>query len=81
VAEHLELVGGQRPVGHLDPHHLVVTALALAVDAVVEAEDAEGLLLHLAAEVTGEHDLELLDVGCGRGVDLTLEHGPAPLDR
>ena len=32
-------------VRHLDPHHLVVAALALAVDAVVQAEDAEDVLV------------------------------------
>ena len=50
-------------VGHLDAHHLVVAALALAVDAVVQAEDPEDVILELAGEVLGEHALELLDVG------------------
>ena len=34
VADHLELLRLDRPVRHLDAHHLVVSALALAVDAV-----------------------------------------------
>ena len=46
--------GVMRAVGHLDPHHLVVAALALAVDAVVQAEDAEDVLVELAGEVAGE---------------------------
>ena len=33
VAEHVELLGVDPPVGDLDPHHLVVAALALPVDA------------------------------------------------
>ena len=36
------------PYGILDPHHLVVAALALAVDAVVEAEDPEHVLVDVA---------------------------------
>jgi hypothetical protein len=40
-----------------------VAALALPVDAVVEAEDPEGVLLEVTAQVAGELDLELLDVG------------------
>ena len=39
------------PYGHLHPHHLVVAALALAVDPVVQAEDPEGVLLEVAREV------------------------------
>ena len=75
VGEHVELLGGDGAVGHLHPHHLVVAALALAVDAVVQAEDPEGVLLEVAGEVAGELLLELLDVGTDLGVDLTLQHG------
>ena len=75
VGEHVELLGGDGAVGHLHPHHLVVAALALAVDAVVQAEDPEGVLLEVAGEVPGELLLELLDVGTDLGVDLTLQHG------
>jgi hypothetical protein len=53
----------------------VVAALALAVDAVVQAEDAEHVLLDVAGQIPGEHPLELLDVGQLSWVDLTLEHG------
>ena len=55
--------GVMRAVGDLDPHHLVVAALALAVDAVVQAEDPEDVLVELAGQVAGELLLELLDVG------------------
>ena len=51
VGEHLELLGLDPAVRDLDPHHLVVTALALAVDALVQAEDAEHVLVDLAREV------------------------------
>ena len=44
VTEHVELVGGDRAVGQLDPDHLVVPALPLAVDAVVQAEHPEDVL-------------------------------------
>ena len=50
VAEHLELVGLDLPVGDLHPQHLVVAALALAVDALVEAEHAEHVVVDLARE-------------------------------
>ena len=83
VAAHVELLGGEGAVRHLDAHHLVVAALALPVDAVVEAEDAEAVLVELAVEVEAEHALELLDVGeglrlDGAGADLSrdrLAHG------
>jgi hypothetical protein len=80
VAAHLQLVGRHRAVGDLDPHHLVVAALALAVDAVVQAEDPEAVLLDLPAEVLLEQALELLDVSLGRGVDLVGDsHGGTSL--
>ncbi len=78
VRAHVELLGGDRPVGRLHPDHLVVAALALAVDAVVEAEDAKGVLLELTAEVAGELHLELVDVGGHRRVDLDLDHVGCP---
>jgi hypothetical protein len=69
-------------VGQLDPHHLVASALALAVDAVVQAEDPEAVLVDLTGEVAGEHRAELLDVGLHGGPQLGVELGPAPdLDR
>ena len=40
--------GVTTPYGHLDPDHLVVAALALAVDAVVQAEDPEDVLVEVA---------------------------------
>ena len=74
VGHDVELVGGEGPVGDLHPHHLVVAALALPVDAVVQAEDAEHVLVELAGQVAGQLALELLDVGCSRRVDLHLHH-------
>ena len=53
VGQHVELLGGDRAVGHLDPHHLVVAALALAVDAVVQPEHPEDVLGEVAVEVAG----------------------------
>jgi hypothetical protein len=74
VAEHLQLVGREGAVGDLDPHHLVVSALALPVDPVVEPEDAEDVVVELAGQVQGELRLELLDVPLGFGADLA-SHG------
>ena len=48
VGHHVELLGRDAAVGHLDSYHLVGAALTLAVDAVVEAEDAEHVLVELA---------------------------------
>jgi hypothetical protein len=83
MTAHVELLRGERAVRHLDAHHLVVAALPLPVDAVVEAEDAEAVLVELPVEVEGEHPVELLDVGerdrvDGAGSDLSddgLAHG------
>ena len=74
VGEHVELLGRDRAVGRLHPHHLVVAALALAVDAVVQPEDPEHVLGELAGEVALELLLELGDVGGLAGVDLPLQH-------
>ena len=75
VGEHVELLSGDRAVRHLHPHHLVVPALALPVDPVVQPEDPEGVLLEVAGEVALQLLLELLDVSTDLGVDLTLQHG------
>ena len=69
VAEHLELLGDERAVGNLHPHHLVVPALALAVDALVQAEDAEHILLELAGEVLPDAFLELDQLLVDDGVE------------
>ena len=60
---HLELLGRHRPVRHLDPHHLVGAALALAVDAVGQPEHAEHVLGQLARLVRAQLLTELGDVG------------------
>ena len=70
VAHHLELLGRHRSVRHLDADHLIGAALALAVDAVVEAEHAEHVLGHLARLVAAELLAELGDVGHLLGVPL-----------
>ena len=67
--DHLELLGFDRAVRHLHADHLVLATLALAVDAVAEAEDAEHVLLEIAREIAHEHLLELLDVSELLGVD------------
>ena len=69
VAEHLELLRHERAVGHLDPHHLVVPALALAVDALVQSEDAEHVLLDLAGDVLPDAFFELVELLGDDGVE------------
>ena len=66
--ERVELVRGDRAVGRLDADHLVVAALALAVDAVGQAEDLEDVLVDVAGQVAGQATLELADVGDHAGV-------------
>jgi hypothetical protein len=51
----------------------------LAVDAVVETEDPERVLLDVAGEVLGEDGLELVGIGELCGVDLALSHGCSDL--
>ena len=51
VGEGLELLGGDAAVRHLDAEHLVVAALALAVHALIQAEDAEHVFVDAAVEV------------------------------
>ncbi len=46
-------------VRDLDAHHLGGAALALPVDAVAEAEDAEHVVVDLTRLVAGQHHLEL----------------------
>ena len=79
VGHHLELVGQHAAPRDLHPHHLVVPTLALAVDAVVQAEDAERVLVDLAGQVLGEDRLELLGVGELCGIDLALTHSCSDL--
>ena len=62
------------PYGRLDAHHLAGAALALAVDAVVQPEHPEHVLGQVAGQVALELTLELGDVGCALGVDLSLQH-------
>ena len=63
MGEHLELFGLDLPVGDLHPEHLVVAALALAVDPLVEAEDPERVVVDLAREVAVDAVLELVQLG------------------
>ena len=53
---------------------VLMAALTLPVDAVVQPEDAEDVLVELSGQVAGELLLELLDVGFGRGINLDLHH-------
>ena len=69
VGHGLEVFGMGDAGGDLDPHHLVGAALALAVDAVVEAEHPHHVFGDLPGLVAGQHLLELVDVGLLGGVD------------
>ena len=69
VGQPLELLGVHVAVRELDPDHLVVAALALTVDPVVEPEHPKGVLVYPTLEVLGQQPLELLDVGRDVGVD------------
>ena len=71
----VQLLGRDLAVGDLDPEHLVVPPLALAVDPVGQAEDPEDVLVDRTVEVPGQHPLELVDVGRLGGVDRSLVHG------
>ena len=74
LPEHLELLGAHPAPRGLDAHHLVGAALALAVDAVVQAEDTEHVLIEVAGDVALELQLELVDVPCLFGIDLDDRH-------
>ena len=52
------MVGGDAAVRHLDAQHLVAAALTLAVHAVIQPEDAEGVLVDPAVEVFARGALE-----------------------
>ena len=56
-------------MGDLDPHHLVVPALALAVDALVQPKDAKDVLLVLAGEILADAFLELDQLLVDDGVE------------
>src|SRR5213075_2822626 len=81
VAEHVELLGRDLPVGDLHPEHLVVAALTLAVHTVVQPEDPEHVLVELTGQVLRQHPLELLDVRQLRRIDLELHHGLQPYSK
>ena len=69
VAEHLELLRRDPAVGDLHPHHLVGAALALAVDALVQAHHPEDVLGDVAREVLLDRGLELVDLVGHLGVE------------
>src|SRR4029450_14138694 len=54
IGHELELVGQEPAPRDLHPHHLVVPTLALAVDGVLEAEDAAGVLFWVPGEALGQ---------------------------
>lgn len=62
IAHAVELRSRNGAVGRLDADHLVVSALALAVNAVVEAEDTKDVLFQLTSEVPGELHFKLCDI-------------------
>jgi hypothetical protein len=51
-----------------------VSALALAIDAVVQAKDAKDVLFEFARKVPGELDFKLCDIGSRGCVDLEIRH-------
>jgi hypothetical protein len=51
-----------------------VSALALAIDTVVQAEDTKNVLVKFAREVSGELHFKLCDIGSGSCVDLEFRH-------
>ena len=77
VAHEVHLLGRDRAGGQLDAHHLVGAALALAVDAVVEAHHPEHVFAELAREVLRHGPLEALDVALLLGVEVAgcMHHG------
>ena len=62
--------GVMRAGGQLDAHHLVGAALALAVDAVVQAHHPEHVFADLAGQVLGDGTLEPLDVALLFGIEI-----------
>ena len=77
VGEEVHLFGRDAAVGDLHPEHLVVAALALAVDPVGETENAEHVFFDVTGQVASQDTLKLLDVGGLAWIDLSLEHGNA----
>ena len=69
VGARLELLGGQAAVRHLDPEHLVVAALPLPVDALVQAEDAEHVFVDPAVEVLVDRALVVVELLRDGGVE------------
>ena len=67
--EHLELLRVQAAVGDLHPHHLVGAALALSVDALVQAADPEDVLVEVTGEVVVDRLGEAGDLVVDLGVD------------
>ena len=85
VRERVELLGGDATVRDLDPQHLGAPALTLAVHAVIQAEDAEGVLVDAAVEVLGDRAFEDVELFCddrfertGREIADVDRHKAAP---
>jgi hypothetical protein len=74
IAHAIELRSSNGAVRRLDADHLVVSALALAIDAVVQAKDAKDVLFEFARKVPGELDFKLCDIGSRGCVDLEIRH-------
>ena len=85
VRERVEVFGVDAAVRDLDAQHLGAAALALAVDAVVQAEDAERVLVDAAVEVLGDGALEDVELfgddrfeWAGREIADVDRHAAAP---
>ena len=74
IAHAVELRCSDRPVGSLDPDHLVMAALTLAINAVVQAEDAKDVVFKFTSEVASELNFKFCDVGSGLGIDCEFRH-------
>ena len=75
IGHAVKLCCGDGAEWRLNADHLVMSALALAVDAIVETEHAENVVVELPRQITGELHLEFGDVGGGLGIYFELGHG------
>ena len=71
VAHHVHLLGRDGACGQLDAHHLIGAALALAVDAIVEAHHSKDVFANLAGKVLRNGLFEANNVALLLGVEVT----------
>ncbi|CAB4812004.1 unannotated protein [freshwater metagenome] len=74
IAHAVELCSSDRSVGSLDSDHLVMAALALTINAIVQAEHAKDVVGEIAFEVASELNFKFGNVGSGVGIDCELRH-------